>query len=81
MTTTKVVETSVTVNNNSHIQDYVHLDDQTQPTFIIVSTCLTPLLKKRRISFNECFLLMCNKCFLFLVVKSCQELYAIDPEK
>ena len=33
MTTPQVVETSVTVNNNSPIQDYVHLDDQTQPTF------------------------------------------------
>ena len=33
MTTAQVVETSVTVNNNSPIQDYVHLDDQTQPTF------------------------------------------------
>ena len=33
MTTTQVVETSVTVNNNSPIQDYVHLYDQTQPTF------------------------------------------------
>ena len=32
MPTVKVVETSVTVNN-SPIQDYVHLDDQTQPTF------------------------------------------------
>ena len=31
--TTQVVETSVTVNNNSPIQDYVQLDDQTQPTF------------------------------------------------
>ena len=29
----QVVETSVTVNNNSPIQDYVHPDDQTQPTF------------------------------------------------
>ena len=29
----QVVETSVTVNNNSPIQDYVHRDDQTQPTF------------------------------------------------
>ena len=29
----QVVETSVTVNNNSPIQDYVHQDDQTQPTF------------------------------------------------
>ena len=33
MTTAQVVETSVTVNNNSPIQDYVHRDDQTQPTF------------------------------------------------
>ena len=33
MTTAQVVETSVTVNNDSPIQDYVHPDDQTQPTF------------------------------------------------
>ena len=33
MTTAQVVETSVTVNNNNPIQDYVNLDDQTQPTF------------------------------------------------
>ena len=33
MTTAQVVETSVTGNNNSLIQDYVHPDDQTQPTF------------------------------------------------
>ena len=33
MTTAQVVQTSVTVNNNSPIQDYVHPDDQTQPTF------------------------------------------------
>ena len=33
MTTAQVVETSVTVNNNSPIQDYVHSDDQTQPSF------------------------------------------------
>ena len=33
MTITQVVETSVTVNNNIPIQDYVHPDDQTQPTF------------------------------------------------
>ena len=31
MTTAQVVETSVTVNN-SLIQDYIHLDDHTQPT-------------------------------------------------
>ena len=33
MTTTQVAETSVTVNNNSPIQDYVHPDNQTQPFF------------------------------------------------
>ena len=33
MTTAQVVETSVTVKNNSPIQDYVHPDNQTQPTF------------------------------------------------
>ena len=33
MTTAQVVETSVTVNNNSPIQDYVHPDDQTQLTY------------------------------------------------
>ena len=35
MTSAQVVETSVTVNN-SPIQDYVHPDDQTQPTFVLV---------------------------------------------
>ena len=33
MTTAQVVETSLTVDNNSPIQDYVHPDDETQPTF------------------------------------------------
>ena len=33
MTTAQVVETSATVNNNSPIRDYVHPDNQTQPTF------------------------------------------------
>ena len=33
MTTAQVVETSVTVNNNSPIQDYVHAEDHTQPTY------------------------------------------------
>ena len=37
MTTAQVVETSVIVNKNSPIQDYVHPDDQTQPTFTIYS--------------------------------------------
>ena len=33
MTTAQVVETSVTINNNSPIQDYVHKKEQTQPIF------------------------------------------------
>ena len=33
MTTTQVVEASATVNNNSPIQDYIHPDDLTQPTY------------------------------------------------
>ena len=33
MTAAQVVETSVTVNNNSPIQDYVHPEHQTQLTF------------------------------------------------
>ena len=33
MTTTQFVETSVTVNNNSPIQDYIHLDDHPQPPY------------------------------------------------
>ena len=46
MTTAQVVETSVTVNNNSLIHDYVHPDNKTQPTFdynLIVSLC-SPLM-------------------------------------
>ena len=33
MTTAQVVETSVAVNNNIPIQDYVHPDDHTKPTY------------------------------------------------
>ena len=33
MTTAQVVKMSVTVNNNSPIQDYVHPHDQTQPSY------------------------------------------------
>ena len=35
MTTAQVVETSVTVNDNSPIQDYVNPDDQTQPNSLL----------------------------------------------
>ena len=41
MTTAQVVKTSVTVNNNSPIQDYVHPDDKTQPTFDVMHGMLS----------------------------------------
>ena len=44
MSTAQVVETSVTVNNNSPIQDYVHPDDQTQPTFIRICMGKKPIV-------------------------------------
>ena len=40
MTTTQVVETSATAKDNSPIQDHVHLDDQTQPTFEMTPDCV-----------------------------------------
>ena len=36
MTTAQFVETSVSVNNNSPIQDYGHPYDHTQPTYKVV---------------------------------------------
>ena len=52
MTTAQVVETSVTVND-SPIQDLVHPDDQTQPTFE-----MTPGLKRFTLS-KYCILRFC----------------------
>ena len=43
MITAQVVETSVTANNNSLIQDYVHLDDHTQPTDLELSCVVTTI--------------------------------------
>ena len=58
MTTAQVLETSVTVNNNSPIQDYVHAHDHTQPTFEMTPgfklfTLLEPLPEKRKTSRLE----------------------------
>ena len=51
MTTAQVVETSVTVNYNSPIQDYVHPDDQTQP-FVPVS--VSPQIDIKRVPRGTC---------------------------
>ena len=49
MTTAQVVETSVTVNNNSPIPDYVHPDDQTQPTWIELNWREIANMAKRKV--------------------------------
>ena len=65
MTTAQVVETSVTVNNNSPIQDYVHTDDQTQPTFKMTPG-FKPFLKKKDcfFKFKSSFFEKCLLCFV-----------------
>ena len=44
VTTVQVVETSVTVNNNSPIHDYVHPDKHNQPTYEMTPGLLLLLL-------------------------------------
>ena len=60
MTTAQVVETSVTVNN-SPIQDYVHPDDQTQPTFEMTpgfKPFTTTILLHYFLSFSDFFIVI-----------------------
>ena len=66
MTTAQVVETSVTVNNNSPIPDYVHPDDQTQPTFEITPGFkpFTYIIQQRYKKHFKCTVHL--KCFLYL---------------
>ena len=49
---TQVVETSVNANNNSPIQDYVHPDDQTQPTYNVL-TVVSLLQSKGKFIHNS----------------------------
>ena len=67
MTTALVVETSVTVNYNSPIQDYVHSDDQTQPTFIIEIVKLT---KDEGTEEHHCFSRALEKTNVFNYLSS-----------
>ena len=50
MTTAQVIETSVTVTNNSPIQENVLPDDHTQPTYESIKTC-TKTAARRHICF------------------------------
>ena len=54
ITTAQVVETSVTVNDNSPIQDYVHPDDQTQSTFEMTAGFkpFTRIIKQTRLAIG-----------------------------
>ena len=66
MTTTQVVETSVTVNNNSPIQDYVHLDDQTQPIIIIIIIIICQLIRFGLFMVFPSFVIKNWKAYLYL---------------
>ena len=70
-TTARVVETSVTVNNNSPIQDDVHPDDQTQPT-LEMTLGFKPFtaLWLIRFSLNEIPSSGCNSSFTLLSIAS-----------
>ena len=63
MTTAQVVETSVTVNNNSPIQDYVHPDDHTQPTYEMTPG-FKPFTKNKGLCTHHCFYLRCLPPFI-----------------
>ena len=56
-TTAQVVELSVTVNNNSPIQDYIHLDDQTY--YCIINYC--------NIAYY-CIIIICNNVTSLLLL-------------
>ena len=62
MTTAQAVETSVTVNKNSPIQDYIHQDDHTQPT-----TEMTPGFKPFT---TKCSALIMSSTFLVPIVSA-----------
>ena len=84
MTTAQVVETSVTVNNNSPIQDYVHLDGQTQPLEMTPGfKPFTVLLKDMFITLfiHNIFLLSASIClFLQSHQKNLKVIYFITAE-
>ena len=72
MTTAQVVVTSVTVNNNSPIQGYVHPDDQTQPTFEFFSVLELKIYLSRDYYFKKVNSYHKNgPCFMILALLFC----------
>ena len=78
MTTGLVVGTSVTVNNNSPIQDYDHPDDQTQLTFE-----MTPGFKPFTVKdvCNSKFKVTCNGIYFSLKMITMYNLFTFDTLK
>ena len=78
MTTAQVVETSVTVNNDSPIQDLVHPDDYTQPTcevtpgFKPFTICL--LVIKKELGHHFQVQLLCHR----KIKKNCHALFSLS---
>ena len=66
MTTAQVVETSATVNNNNPIQDYVHPDDQTQPT-LEMTPGFKPFTKISELHISAPYLVYLNMMWTFKV--------------
>ena len=66
MTTARVVETSVTVENNSPIQNYVHPDDQTQPTFEMTPG-FKPFTIKKKEKNSQCIWYLFFVILIFLL--------------
>ena len=56
MTTAQAVETSVTVDKNNPIQDYIHPDDHTQPTNEMIPGFKPFTTKCRALIMNSTFL-------------------------
>ena len=73
MTTKQVVETSVTVNNNSPIQDYVHPDDQTQPLIFT----LEKIFEGKSLGLN----FICGNLFLRIAEKKCNKSQKLEAAK
>ena len=59
MTTAQVVEASIFVNNNSPIQDYVHPDDHTNPTYEMTPG-FKPFTKKNTFQQKKTFFIPCQ---------------------
>ena len=81
MTTSQVVKTSTTVNN-SPIQDYIHPNDYTQPTYEMTSgfKCFTVLqsMKTKRVK-NQGSTMKCNSFYVHVSnLKSIQVLCALS---